>query len=241
MAKLHVITLLIISFLLVIMPLAEAGTLHKEGSGDLNDDGMVDLRDIIEMIKLVLGQGTPNEPDMKTNDMDNDNKITLNDFTSLVSNVIKGNCGDGTAKGKCSFIKPKYCNNNGILEDNCQNCGCLTGNKCDVNGTCETGETVYNGEQGTLKPTNIFADIWGKDSAVGIGDVITVKDPQGVLCGMTTVKTERKYIIHVYGDHPSTTEDEGAISRDTLTILVNEKPRRMVPWPGDKKSMMVEL
>jgi len=45
-------------------------------------------------------------------------------------------CSDGTPYGRCSVIKPKYCNN-GVLIDYCSLCGCLSGTQCSpLNGSC---------------------------------------------------------------------------------------------------------
>ena len=50
-------------------------------------------------------------------------------------------CTDGTPSGQCSTTRPNYCNN-GNLIPSCgppYNCGCPTGQVCDVNtGLCGT-------------------------------------------------------------------------------------------------------
>jgi len=64
-------------------------------------------------------------------------------------------CSDGTLYGQCSVTLPKYCAN-GILVDNCTECGCPTGYSCNAttnycyaaykplcgNGLCEVGESA---------------------------------------------------------------------------------------------------
>ncbi len=44
-------------------------------------------------------------------------------------------CSDGTVIGDCSITKPKYCNDNTQLIDNCQECGCFD-EVCIDNGSC---------------------------------------------------------------------------------------------------------
>ncbi len=44
-------------------------------------------------------------------------------------------CSDGTPYGQCSSEKPLYCDN-GNLVDNCDTCGCPSGNTCNGDGTC---------------------------------------------------------------------------------------------------------
>ena len=50
-----------------------------------------------------------------------------------------GGCTDGTAPGECSDSLPQYCNNDGELIDNCQECGCISGAYvCNDEGGCTT-------------------------------------------------------------------------------------------------------
>ncbi|MCK5327337.1 MAG: hypothetical protein KAR36_01930, partial [Candidatus Latescibacteria bacterium] len=78
--------------------------------------------------------------------------------------------------------------------------------------------------------TRWIADFWGwnEESLVEgrplrMGDVITVIDPDGVLCGATVVSDERGYVVHVYGDERAATPgvDEGAEEGDGLIFYVN--------------------
>ncbi|MBD3299571.1 MAG: HYR domain-containing protein [candidate division Zixibacteria bacterium] len=53
------------------------------------------------------------------------------------------------------------------------------------------------------------------------GDVIIAMDPDGVICGVTTVETAGTYLIHVIGDDPNTDADEGADEGDEITFYYN--------------------
>ena len=76
-------------------------------------------------------------------------------------------------------------------------------------------------------PTHLKVDFYGDTVRVDgenirEGDVITVFDPDGVLCGVYFVNTPGQYgFLHVYGDDPTTDIDEGASPNDTLVFLVN--------------------
>jgi len=68
--------------------------------------------------------------------------------------------------------------------------------------------------------------------SVQIGDVITAKDPDGVICGLAYVGDagtgEGDYFIHVNGDDPNTTGvDEGASEGDTISFFINGYPARV--------------
>ena len=54
------------------------------------------------------------------------------------------------------------------------------------------------------------------------GSVITVRDPEGILCGEFTVTQAGRYgVIPVYGDDISTQVDEGALPGDSLHFYIN--------------------
>ena len=78
--------------------------------------------------------------------------------------------------------------------------------------------------------TPYFCDFWSvatilDGQPVQIGDVITAKDPEGTICGVHTVEHEGAYLLHVYGDDPTTPdEDEGADDGDVITFYINERP-----------------
>lgn len=63
---------------------------------------------------------------------------------------------------------------------------------------------------------------WGP---VQIGDILTVKDPDGVVCGLFPVDTPGKYgFIPVYKDDPTTDLDEGAQIGDVMSFYINNYP-----------------
>ena len=76
-------------------------------------------------------------------------------------------------------------------------------------------------------------DFWSQNTTISsslpiqIGDVVTAKEPDGVICGVTTVGDagtgEGDYFIHVYGDDPNTPSDEGAEDGDTITFFINKE------------------
>ncbi len=80
-----------------------------------------------------------------------------------------------------------------------------------------------------------FSDSDGLTDFVGYpirrGDVITVKDPDGVVCGAETryqTDIDGYYQVDVYGDDPGTVEDEGAVNGDVLEFFINNKPADIV-------------
>jgi len=53
----------------------------------------------------------------------------------VTGKVVKDTCFEGTKEGKCSLVKPKYCDR-GALKPNCQKCGCPAEQECLENGEC---------------------------------------------------------------------------------------------------------
>ena len=45
-------------------------------------------------------------------------------------------CSDGTPRNTCSSTKPKYCDSNGNLINDCIDCGCFAGQDCQSDGSC---------------------------------------------------------------------------------------------------------
>jgi len=97
----------------------------------------------------------------------------------------------------------------------------------------------------TVTTTNKVCDFWCQDNTkmdwqthhipvlVQLGDVITARDPDGIICGITTVgefgTDEGDYFIHVYGDDATTPGvDEGAIEGDTITFFINGNPASVI-------------
>lgn len=53
------------------------------------------------------------------------------------------------------------------------------------------------------------------------GDEIGIFNEQGKLCGAAMISTPGKYLIHVYGDDPTTFNvEEGAVPGDKLTFII---------------------
>lgn len=80
---------------------------------------------------------------------------------------------------------------------------------------------------GAAAPTPYWTDYLGDFRIEGLaaepGDEIAFFDPQGVLCGVYVVPegSAGQYgIVHVYGDDPATTVDEGASPGEVLTLRV---------------------
>jgi len=85
--------------------------------------------------------------------------------------------------------------------------------------------TVNAAEEG-VTATPFSMDFYGFIPSVQPGDVLTVLDADGVVCGLFTVKVSGQYgFVHVYGDDPATAEDEGARMGDQLTFLLNNKAK----------------
>ena len=78
--------------------------------------------------------------------------------------------------------------------------------------------------------TNLFADVYGlsstlDDQPLPVGACVLAFDPDGVNCGAFQVTTAGYYgLMHVYGDDPTTPEDEGAESGDTITFTIDGLP-----------------
>ena len=104
--------------------------------------------------------------------------------------------------------------------------------------------------------TNLYCDTWGQDSywlgyPLQKGEVVTVKDPDGVVCGKTDTSCVQNivWLSHVYGDDPTTSGiDEGAVYGDMLRFYINGMYARILscdPGPDpiwqDKGNIHVEL
>jgi len=79
----------------------------------------------------------------------------------------------------------------------------------------------------TLTPTNSWMNFYGLECTLDgqplpAGTVITVRDPEGVLCGEFPVTQAGRYgLMPVYGDELATEADEGAIPGDPLDFYIN--------------------
>jgi len=82
-----------------------------------------------------------------------------------------------------------------------------------------------------LTPTDKSGAFWGAATYhaddVLTGDVVTVKDPDNVMCGVYIVQNEGEYgLVTVYGDESGTTEDEGAQEDQRMSFYINEEYAR---------------
>ena len=109
-------------------------------------------------------------------------------------------------------------------------------------GTCSAlagGAEPTISAAGDVTPTHLWCDVYSLDTTycgapVPVGSVVEAYDPDGVLCGRFVVQQAGRWgVMHVYGDDPSTPEDEGAVAGDALTFTINGKPVEMdraVTW-----------
>jgi hypothetical protein len=86
--------------------------------------------------------------------------------------------------------------------------------------------------------TSTWVNFYGMETTldgepVPAGTIVTVYDPQGVLCGEFLVTVPGRYgLMPVYGDDPLTEEDEGALAGDHLEFRLNGKKASLL-GPGD--------
>jgi len=79
----------------------------------------------------------------------------------------------------------------------------------------------------SLAPTNSWMNFYGLECTLDeqpppVGTVITVRDPEGVLCGEFPVIQAGRYgLMPVYGDELATEADEGAVPGDSLDFYIN--------------------
>ena len=97
------------------------------------------------------------------------------------------------------------------------------------------------------QPTPFSMDFYGYIEEAGVGDIISVFDPDGTLCGEFVVKKAGQYgFLHVYGDDRGTEKDEGAGYGDELTFELNGEPLtpaadETVYWIGDGQRKQVDF
>jgi hypothetical protein len=88
--------------------------------------------------------------------------------------------------------------------------------------------------QSMLQPPQVTRTRWAvwfyslnstfEGKPIQVGDIVTAKDPDGVICGAYVVDREGGYgYMPVYGDDPRTFADEGATDGDELTFYINGK------------------
>lgn len=88
--------------------------------------------------------------------------------------------------------------------------------------------TAYSYEFDTLiTPTNEWINVYCDGPELDgmplmTGDTIKAYDPDGVLCGIDTVRTDGKYgFLPIYRDDVYSSEDEGAEPGDTIRFMIN--------------------
>ncbi|MGV8152069.1 MAG: S8 family serine peptidase [Candidatus Nanoarchaeia archaeon] len=104
-------------------------------------------------------------------------------FTNVVDAPVNLTCMDGTLVNFCSLTKPKLCINKSLI-DNCTFCGCNSGYKCNINGSCSlimtcSDGTKYN-ECSSTKPLFCNVSLYEKCSLCGCSN--------GTFCNITTNK-----------------------------------------------------
>ena len=84
----------------------------------------------------------------------NDFGEKLSESWSFYLNVEMKVCEDGTPFFECSKSRPNYCGS-GVLNEDCQRCGCFDSGVCQLDGSCLelkcTDNTIY-GDCSTRKP-----------------------------------------------------------------------------------------
>jgi len=79
----------------------------------------------------------------------------------------------------------------------------------------------------SLAPTNSWMNFYGLECTLDgqplpVGTVITVRDPEGMLCGEFSVTQAGRYgLMPVYGDELATETDKRAVPGDSLDFYVN--------------------
>ncbi len=99
-----------------------------------------------------------------------------------------------------------------------------------------------------VKFTDKFVDFYGYGDMFKKDDVLTVYDPDGVLCGEFRISEDGQYgIIHVYGDdRTSSGTDEGAQTGDPLYFYLNgeeiiPKDSEKAVWSSDGASVQMDF
>ncbi len=95
---------------------------------------------------------------------------TWSNVVDLVIKPAPSLCTDGTLFGQCSITKPLQCSN-GLLINNCQTCGCPSGQTCQLNGNCilsspayyisNTGDDINNDGKSESKPWRTISKVNG--------------------------------------------------------------------------------
>jgi len=107
---------------------------------------------------------------------------------------------------------------------------------------------VVTGALVQVQPTPASQDVFGQLPQAVVGDVLAVRDPQGVVCGLFVIKMAGKYgFVHIYADDPATMNiDEGASAGDILSFELNGQLLRLTAggnatWQADGIRARVDL
>lgn len=98
-----------------------------------------------------------------------------------------------------------------------------------------------------MHPTPFSMDLYGSIPGAAVGDLLTVYDADGVLCGKFTIQKDGMYgFLPVYADDPESPEDEGAEPGDALTVALNGRviaspAHRPIYWTGDGNRERVDF
>ncbi len=132
--------------------------------------------------------------------------------------------------------------------------------KTSVNTTLtypSAGYTCNEGAPILSKPVNLLANVtttpWVADfwsvanssvSGIHSGDNLTVRTSAGVICGECLAGSDGAFLVHVYGDDPSTAQVEGAVKGEALTFEINNAPASVqsgsVVW-NERESVKLAL
>jgi hypothetical protein len=101
---------------------------------------------------------------------------------------------------------------------------------------------------GRVSPTPTSVDLYGEALGLplNLGDTVLVMTQGGVLCGYFEVTTPGYYgLLHVYGDDPTTPEQDGALPGEGLILKVNGDrvtPEGAAPvWTRDGDRLQVNF
>lgn len=99
-------------------------------------------------------------------DCSQENKVCSNGQCIEKIIPIPQACSDGTVYGECSQTKPKYCQN-GILINHCKYCGCISGQICESDSTCQWPESEPEADG--------YIQIEGVKTQYNIGEQVILK------------------------------------------------------------------
>jgi len=88
-------------------------------------------------------------------------------------------------------------------------------------GRKQASSFEYSGEL-KVNVTPYWSDIWAESSNFEPGHTIKVLDKDGVLCGLGMVADGGSFLIHVYGDDPKTSLDEGAKEGEPVEVFFDD-------------------